>query len=117
MEVNNLTYRIYQFLTKKSWVYIGKNDSKFIYLTPNEVVGLPKGFELKLPINNKSKDFYNYMSNILEFIKDLYSDNEKINKFVELNEKLKHRFTNQWILPEEKSKIHKMDKFDVFIPE
>jgi hypothetical protein len=118
MEVNKLTYRVYKFLTiKKGWTYQGKYDNKYIFLIPSSDLGFPQAFELKLPISNKSKDFYTYMKNILDLLSTIYDSKIKeIKKFNTLNENLKHRYTDEWIIPETKSKIETISTFDVYVP-
>jgi hypothetical protein len=117
MEVNKLTYKIYKFLIKKGWSYKDKNDDKFIHILPSERLGFNKGFELRLPIYNKSKDYYLYIRNILEFLETIYGSKlPELQSLIDLNEKLKQRFTKQWILPENKSRIEQINKFDIFIP-
>lgn len=118
MEVTRLTYLLYKFLIKKGWIYNYMPDNKFIILLPPQDLGLSANFKLRLPIKNNSKDFYPYFKDILSFIKNIYPRNYKrLSDMDILNEKLKHRFSNQWILPENKSRINKIDKFDIYIPE
>lgn len=117
MEVNNLTYKIYSFLKKKGWNHNRRHDSKYIYLIPERNLGFPDEFELKLAISNKSKDFYSFTKRIIDLLEEVYPNNlNDIRKIIELNEKLKHRFTSQWIIPEEKSRIAKISKYDIYIP-
>jgi hypothetical protein len=117
MEVNKLTYKIYKFLDKRGWQLKNKEDTRFIFLIPNEQVGLPDGFELKLPISNKSNDFYEYSNKVLLLLSEIYQKNDKeISELIDLNEKLKKRFTKQWIIHETKSQIKKIGKFDIYIP-
>ena len=117
MEVNYLTYKIYKYLKKKKWKYTGKSDSKFIFLVPNEKSGLQLGFELKLPISNKSTDFYFYTKNVLKFISELYPIKDKeLDKLFVLNDHLKNRFSKKWIIPEYNSRIEKIKKSEFYIP-
>lgn len=117
MEVNKLTYSIYKYLKKRKWKYSGKTDSKYIYLIPNEIYGLQKDFEIKLPISNKSNDFYSYVQDVLLFISNLSPTKDKdLDKLFELNDRLKHRFNKKWIIPEETSRIEKMNSTEIYLP-
>lgn len=117
MEVNKLSFKLYKFLIKQDWLYKGEGDKIFFYLSPSPSLQLNEGFKLALPIHSKTKDFYRYMKSILDFLNENnLGDKKQLHKLIELNENLKNRFLKEWIIPEHKSKIPKINQFDVYIP-
>lgn len=113
LEVNKLTYKIYKYLSKKGWKMVG-NDDRFIRLQPSALLKTDIK-SIVLPIENNGTDFYRLIKEVIALVQTIYK-NDDFSSLIDLNEKLKYRFTKNWIQPEEESKIAKIHKNDVYIP-
>jgi hypothetical protein len=114
--LNNLSYRLYKFLQKNGWADSEGNE-RFISLIPPDSLVFNQKFHLQLPIKALTIDFYTYMNDLLTFVLKLYPNKKLLlTNLIIQNNNLKHKFTDNWIIPEEKSKIKKLDKNDLYLP-
>lgn len=119
MEVNNLTFKIYKYLKERDWSIAASDNAKFIVLVPPIEDGFSENLKLKLPVENKSREFGSYMDGIINFVGQSYPNkNRHFNEIVTLNANLKYRYSQKlnWIQPENKSKIEKASKFQPYFP-
>jgi hypothetical protein len=116
MEGNKLTYSLLRFLIRKNWIRDDKSDDRFIIIRPHADLGFERDFDLKLPIRSNSKDFYPYIQNVINMLKEIYPNNKELFAIESFNEKYKNRHLTSWILPDTDNKIKKIGIFEVFLP-
>jgi len=116
----NLTERILHFLARQGWA-IFNETKEFMYLKPSPEIIANRDYFLKIPIYNDSKDYPFLIEKVIDNLEVIYG-NKHQRQLKSFREKKvlsgkKYLSKDNWIAPEQKSKIDKIGIYDIFIPD